>query len=407
MRPGGKAPLTADAPALHEAPRGTPGERRRRACEDRRTSSRLRAVLVLAGAVILVVGVVGLVGEAADFSRLLGALRAADWAWLALGVVGVVAAYAGYIAAYRDAARVDAGPDLSYRVAGEVVAVGFGAFVLGSAAGGLALDYWALHRAGASTRESVRRVLGLNTLQWLALAVAAALAGAAALGGAGQAPRAMSLAWLAAVPLCIALAAYLTSRRLAPRLTAELPRPARRRGIRGLAGWTGFLLREGVADALGGVLYVRRLVAAPRRYPGGVLGYPVYWGGHLLCLYGGLRAFGVHVALASLILAFATGYIATSLPIPGGGTGGIEAAMTYALHAVGVALAPALLGVLAYRLFTFWLPIVPAVALLPALRHLGEELDELPRTELSGKPRHSLIDHPGQAPEAQPEAAAA
>ena len=100
----------------------------------------------------------------------------------------------------------------------------------------------------------------------------------------------------------------------------------------------------------------------------------------MLCLYGGLRAFGVHIGLASLVLAFATGYVATSLPLPAGGTGGIEAAMTYALHAVGVALAPALLGVLAYRLFTFWLPIVPAVALLPTLRHLGERLDELRRT---------------------------
>ncbi len=55
----------------------------------------------------------------------------------------------------------------------------------------------------------------------------------------------------------------------------------------------------------------------------------------------------------------------------------------YAPHRV--ALAPALVGVLAYRLFTFWLPIVPAVALLPALRRLGDELDELPRTATVGE----------------------
>jgi uncharacterized membrane protein YbhN (UPF0104 family) len=297
----------------------------------------------------------------------------------------VIAAYAGYIAAYRDVARVDGGPDLPYRVAGGVVTVGFGAFVVGSAAGALALDYWALHRAGASRREAVRRVLGLNTMQWLALGVAAALAGTLSLAGAGRAPAAMSLAWLAAVPLCIAAAAYLTSPHLAPRLTAEPPRPVRRRGIRGLTGWTSFALRETLADALGGVLYVRRLLASPRRYPSGILGYPVYWGGHLLCLYGGLRAFGIHIGPTSLILAFATGYVATSLPLPAGGTGGIEAAMTYALHAVGVGLAPALLGVLAYRLFTFWLPIVPAVVLLPALRHLGDRLGELPRTAQPGE----------------------
>ena len=372
--------MTVGAEPVRGGRHMTPGERRRACCGERRLSSRLRAVLVLAGGVILVTGVVGLVGKAADFSRLLDAFNTADWAWLALCAPGVIAAYCGYIAAYRDAARVDDGPELPLRVAGSVVTVGFGAFVVGSAAGALALDYWALHRAGASRREAVRRVLGLNTMQWLALGVAAALAGAASLAGAGRAPAAMSLAWLAAVPLCIAAAAFLTSPRLAPRLTAEPRKPARSRGLTAFAGWTKFLLRETLADALGGVLYVRRLLTSARRYPSGVLGYPVYWGGQMLCLYGGLRAFGVHIGLASLVLAFATGYVATSLPLPAGGTGGIEAAMTYALHAVGVALAPALLGVLAYRLFTFWLPIVPAVALLPALRHLGERLDELRRT---------------------------
>lgn len=374
------ADVTVGAQPVRAGRHPTPGERRRECCGERRTSSRLRALLVLAAGVVLVIGVVGLVGKAADFSRLLDALHTADWAWLALCAPGVIAGYCGYIAAYRDAARVDQGPELPLRVAGGVVAVGFGAFVVGSAAGGLALNYWALHRAGVSRREAVQRVLGLNTMQWLALGVAASLAGAASLVGAGRAPAAMSLAWLAAVPLCIAAAALLTSPRLAPRLTAQPRRPSRGLRIGTVLGWTRFLLRESLADALGGVLYVRRLVSAPRRYPSGIFGYPVYWGGQLLCLYAGLRAFGVHIGLASLVLAFATGYVATSLPLPAGGTGGIEAAMTYALHAVGVPLAPALLGVLAYRLFTFWLPIVPAVALLPALRHLGDRLDQLPRS---------------------------
>lgn len=377
--------MTVGAQTAREASALTPGERRRRCCGERRTSSRLRALLVVVLAAILVVGVVGLVGKAADSSQLLDALQAANWRWLALCAPSVIAAYGGYIAAYRDAARVDDGPDLPFPVAGGIVTVSFGAFVVGSAAGALALNYWALHRAGASRREAVRRVLGLNTLQWLTLGVAAALAGAVSLAGGGAAPAAMSLAWLVAVPACVAAAAYLTSPRRAPRLTAEPRRPTRRRGLRGVAGWTSFILRETLADALGGVVYVRRLVTSPRRYPRGILGYPVYWGGHILCLYGGLRAFGVHIGLASLVLAFATGYVATSLPLPAGGAGGIEAAMTFTLHAVGVALAPALLGVLAYRLFTFWLPIVPAVALLPVLRHLGRKLDELPRTPQPGE----------------------
>ena len=36
--------------------------------------------------------------------------------------------------------------------------------------------------------------------------------------------------------------------------------------------------------------------------------------------------------------------------------------MTFALVWVGVPLAPALLGVVTYRLFNFWLPVIPAFA---------------------------------------------
>jgi uncharacterized membrane protein YbhN (UPF0104 family) len=41
-----------------------------------------------------------------------------------------------------------------------------------------------------------------------------------------------------------------------------------------------------------------------------------------------------------------------------------------------VPLAPALLGVVAYRIFTFWMPMVPALAVLPTLRGLRHELEE-------------------------------
>jgi hypothetical protein len=55
--------------------------------------------------------------------------------------------------------------------------------------------------------------------------------------------------------------------------------------------------------------------------------------------------------------------------------------MAFALHAVGIALAPALLGVLIYRLITFWLPVVPALALLPSLRRLNRSLHAVPHSQ--------------------------
>jgi uncharacterized membrane protein YbhN (UPF0104 family) len=41
---------------------------------------------------------------------------------------------------------------------------------------------------------------------------------------------------------------------------------------------------------------------------------------------------------------------------------------------VGVPLSAALLGVIAYRIFSFWLPIVPALIALPGLGRLRDEL---------------------------------
>jgi uncharacterized membrane protein YbhN (UPF0104 family) len=47
--------------------------------------------------------------------------------------------------------------------------------------------------------------------------------------------------------------------------------------------------------------------------------------------------------------------------------------MTFALVWVGVPLAPALLAVVTYRLFNFWLPVIPALAALPAMRRMRHD----------------------------------
>jgi hypothetical protein len=49
----------------------------------------------------------------------------------------------------------------------------------------------------------------------------------------------------------------------------------------------------------------------------------------------------------------------------------VDAALTYALTLVGVPLAPVLLGAFAFRLFNFWLPVIPALAVLRTVRRIG------------------------------------
>jgi uncharacterized membrane protein YbhN (UPF0104 family) len=324
-----------------------------------------------------------LVGKIADFDKLEEALRNADKPWFPICLAGLVAAYAGYILGYREVARMHGGPRLPLWTVARIVGLGFGANVLGSAAGGLAVDFWALKRAGAGTHESARRVLGFNTLEWALLGTWAAVAALVVLVANGQdAPLGMTLPWIVVVPLCAAAAVWISSpkrrRRFAMVDEREPARPGR--NARAWLRWLRVKAEKGFADAIGGVLVVRHLLAHPRRHPAGVLGFAVYWFGHLLTLYAGLCAFGVgHVPLATLVLAFATGYVATAFPLPGGGSGGIEAALAFSLHAVGVPLAPALLGVLVYRFFTFWLPILPALALFPTVGRLNSELGRVPR----------------------------
>jgi len=322
---------------------------------------RRRAALVVLGGIVLVVGVGVAIGKAASYTTLLHSLKAADGEWLLLCLAGEILAYVGYVMAYRATAAVDSGPMLSISAALRVVVASFGALVVATGAGALAVSFWALRRAGAGRDEALARVLGLNTLEWGVLGSAAVAAGTAMLLGVPPgAPLGVILPWLLVVPACLAAAIWVSA-------------PVRRDRLSQLDGGR---LRALFAAAVRGVVLVRMLVVRPGA---GLLGTGIYWAGDLLCLWAALRAFGVHLPLAGLVLAYATGYASSILPLPVGGAGGVDAAMTYALTLVGVPLAPALLGTFAYRLFNFWLPLIPAVALLPTVRGLSRELPDSPR----------------------------
>jgi len=319
-----------------------------------------RRVVILVLAVLLVVGVALLVGKAAGYGTVVDSLRQAAPAWLSICFGGEVVAYAGYVVAFRGVARFRGGPVFGVRTAVEVVFGSLGATRLLAAggAGGLAFDYWALRKAGQTRHEAVVRVLALNTLLYAIFGLVAAGAAAwLALSSSGISP-AMTVPWLVAVPACAGAAVVLSSR---VRETAGVPHEVGR-------------LRRAFSQAVAGVVLVRALVEDRTSRVSPLAGATFYWVGDVACLWGGLRAFGVEASAPEIVLAYATGYVATLLPLPTG-VGGVDAAMTFALTAVGVPLAPALLGVVAYRLFSFWLPTLPAIALIPSLRRLEHDLE--------------------------------
>jgi uncharacterized protein (TIRG00374 family) len=138
-----------------------------------------------------------------------------------------------------------------------------------------------------------------------------------------------------------------------------------------------------VSASIGGVVIVRHLLVKWRTHLGGVLGFVVFWAGDITALYAALRAFDVHPAVPALVLAYSTAYVVTMLPLPAGGSGGIEAGLAFSLNAVGIPLAQALVATLVYRFFTLWLPIVPAALAATQVRALDQELRLVPRASIS------------------------
>ena len=364
--------------AIAEAPEGRSGPD-----EQQLQLSGRRALITLVAAAILAIGAIALIGHLSDYSRILDIADEADLRWLAACAAGEVLAYFGYILAYHELARAQGGPRMSYWTVSRVVALGFGATAIGSSAGGLATDFWALHRAGAPVHEAAQRTLALNTLKWGVLSGAAMISSALILAGVGEAPLGMTLTWLIVVPLCVLAAAWVSAPRRGDRLSTVPARVATPRGG-GPRGWWRYLvraLRVGLADAIGGVVFLRRLLQKPRRHARGLLGYPLYWMGQLVVVYAALRAFDADLGLAPLVVAFTTGYVVTALPLPAGGAGGVEASLALTLNAVGVPLESALLAAVVYRIVTFWLPLIPTLALLPMIRRLDDDLPHTPREE--------------------------
>jgi uncharacterized membrane protein YbhN (UPF0104 family) len=280
-----------------------------------------------------------------------------SWGWLAVCFVGELVAYVGYALTIRDMARVDDGPEMDIGVSAKTVVAGFGVFAATRSSGGFAVDYWAFRRAGAGKRDALQRVLALGFLEYAVLGTAALVASALLyLRLDGHASNGVTLPSLTIIPLFVA-AFWLTS----PMRLQRFSRHARDAGR----------VKKGFANAVAGAGTVRRLLLSPREHGLGVAGNTLYWAGDILCLWAALQLVGGrHITLSALVLAYSSGYVLTRRALPAGGAGVVEVALTFALVGMGVRFGPALVGVLIYRLFNFWLPIVPALVLLPSIRQL-------------------------------------
>jgi uncharacterized protein (TIRG00374 family) len=94
-----------------------------------------------------------------------------------------------------------------------------------------------------------------------------------------------------------------------------------------------------------------------------------------LALYVSLLAVGSHVDPVLVLLAFVAGSALAMIPITPGGLGFVEAGLTGVLTLAGVTPDQAVLAVLLYRLFSYWLPLPAGLvaSILFRRRHREDE----------------------------------
>jgi uncharacterized membrane protein YbhN (UPF0104 family) len=323
-------------------------------------------MFVLVVPAVLALGAIAGLADIAGAERIDRAARHLHPAWLVLCLGGQLVSYAGYVLAVRDTAKVDQGPKLSFGDSIRAVIGGFGVFAATRTSGGFAVDYWALRTAGEDREGAVARVLALGALEYAILAPAALCAAIAILVDGEDISLGLTLPWLAVIPGAFA-AIWLTSPKRASRYATHSPDAGP--------------IREWFAHSVAGLSMLRRMLVAPPREHGlGFLGTALYWAGDIACLWGALQFFGnPRLSVPALIIGYATGYVLTRRSLPAGGAGVVEIALTFALHWVGFPFVRALLGVVVYRLFNLWLPIVPALAVLPDVDELRRDFDEAER----------------------------
>lgn len=308
---------------------------------------------------LLAVGVWAIIGQGASYGKLWHAVQRANLGWLILSLATTLPVYLGYALLYQAASRARGGPRPHLGLALRMTVAVFGAAVVATAAGRLGSEYWSLRRMQESRPVAWARVLALNIMLW---AVLGALAGVGALvcliADVPHIPLALELAWLLAAPVCTLPVLFLTASKRAHLTELSGGR------IRALAG-----------SVVHSLVLLRSLWTWRPRQLRGLAGSLIYWGGQLIMIWAAIRAFGPQLGYGPLLLGYTTGFVASILPLPIGGAGGVEAAIIYSLTLVGVPLGPALLGTLVARLFTFWLPLGVALLCARRLRSLGPDLE--------------------------------
>lgn len=360
----GVRPPGGDGTDHHDEEMPVPGITRRRAL--------LFALFVVAALAFLYFLLPQLAGLEETWHR----LDEGDPVWLAAAAVFQVASMASYVAIFRGV-NVPRDSHLGFRDSYLITMASLAATRLFAAggAGGVALTAWALRRSGMRPREVAERTIAFLVLLYAIYMAALVVGGLGLRFGVfpGRAPFTMTVvpAIFGATTIALVLLLALVPLDLPRRLGRFDPKRAWvKRAVERLAA--------APASASGGVRLAIEEVRRPRL---ALLGALFWWACNIGVLYAAFRAFGDAPPIAVLVVGFFVGMFGNLLPLPGG-IGGVDGGMIGAFVAFGVSGGLALVAVLVYRVFSFWLPTLPgAIAYVGLRRRVAEwRTERLPQT---------------------------
>jgi len=289
--------------------------------------------------------------------------------WIALSLVFTVGMFAGYVMMFRGVfVRAESHARIGWRESYQITLAGLAAsriFAAGGA-GGLVLMAWALRRSGMRRRQVADKTLSFLILTYLPYVAALIICGFGLRYGLfpGDDPFGVTVvpATLAVIALAIGLLFALVPTDLQRRLGGWAQRGGRFARFAQKAANAPAAASAGMRDA----------IAHLRSRDPALLGAILFWAFQIFVLWAAFRAFGDAPPAAVLVQGFFVGMLGNLLPMPGG-VGGVEGGMIASYAAFGVDGGLAVVAVLVYRAFTFWLPMIPGVIAYFQLRKTVEQ----------------------------------
>jgi putative heme transporter len=329
----------------------------------------IQTVLVV---LAVLVGIYFLFPKLVGLGDALSKLDDADAVWIGVAIGFNVVAIGTYIALFKAVVGGDA-LRLTWAETYEINMAGVAATLIFSAAGagGIALTYWALRKAGMRRRDVGRRMVAFLTLHYVFYPVALIIFGillrTGVLPGKASVELTIVPAAVAGVLLVLGLLLALIPSDLSRRVAAHA-RGERAQAIAASVAKVPAIAAEGFRFALS-------LFAHPKRGGLAVIGAVGFWAANIGTLWASFKAFGVHVPIAVVVQGFFLGMVANLFPLAPAGVGAVDAGMIGAFVLFGLPEETVFPAVLIYRLVAFWMPIPLGIVAFFQLRTTVQRWD--------------------------------